>query len=67
MTKPDWAVLSDDEAREIAVFGGIDIDKVRGIEMLVLMKAGRAIVAPRVASQAEEALAARERKALGIR
>lgn len=38
--KPDWAVLSPEDVALIADFGGVPIDKVRGVEMLVLLKLG---------------------------
>jgi hypothetical protein len=41
----EWSVLTDEEASEIAAFGGITVEKVRGIELLVLMKAGKVTVA----------------------
>lgn len=42
----EWEVLTQEEAVEIAAFCGVSVEKVRGIEVLVLMKAGRVKVAP---------------------
>jgi hypothetical protein len=35
-----WCVLTDEEAKQIAKFSGITVEKVRGVELLVLMKVG---------------------------
>ena len=36
-----WEIFDDEEAAAIANFGGIAVEKVRGIEMLVLLKMGK--------------------------
>ena len=43
-TAPEWAVLTDDEVEHIACFASVTEAQIRGIEMLVLLKAGYAKV-----------------------
>lgn len=39
--RPPWQVLTDAEVDEIARFAGIAPAKVRGVEMIVLLKTGQ--------------------------
>lgn len=44
MDEEEWEVLTDEEAAEVAMFGGITMNTVRAIELVVLLKAKKVVV-----------------------